>query len=283
MVGSVLGSAGLALGASNIVAQSPLSAQLLIDRIKTQFGPSWRTTPTDAFHAGMADTVVRGISTTVMATFDVLKRSVVAGRNLIVSHEPTFYTGNDNVSDLTADAMYLRKLEFIKNNDLVVWRFHDNWHARRPEPMTQALAQFLGWDKGVLSDDPTVFVIPPTSLADVVAHIEQKLKVRSLRVIGARQTRITRVGFLPGTPPSATSASRLLPKVDLIIAGEQREWEGVYYAHDVVSAGESKAMITVGHAISEDPGMKLCADWLKTFISEVPVEWLPAGEPFTKI
>lgn len=53
MVGSVLGGAGLALEASNIGAQSPLSAQLLIDRIKTQFGPWWRTTPTDAFHAGM--------------------------------------------------------------------------------------------------------------------------------------------------------------------------------------------------------------------------------------
>jgi hypothetical protein len=26
--------------------------------------------------------------------------------------------------------------------------------------------------------------------------------------------------------------------------------------------------------------MRLCADWLKTFISEVPVQWIPAGDPF---
>jgi hypothetical protein len=34
--------------------------------------------------------------------------------------------------------------------------------------------------------------------------------------------------------------------------------------------------------ISEDPGMKLCAEWLKTFIQDVPIEWIPAGEPFVK-
>jgi hypothetical protein len=28
--------------------------------------------------------------------------------------------------------------------------------------------------------------------------------------------------------------------------------------------------------------MRLCADWLKTFISEAPVEWIPAGDPFWK-
>jgi len=26
--------------------------------------------------------------------------------------------------------------------------------------------------------------------------------------------------------------------------------------------------------------MRLCADWLKTFIPEVPLDWIPAGDPF---
>lgn len=47
--------------------------------------------------------------------------------------------------------------------------------------------------------------------------------------------------------------------------------------------GAAKAMIRLGHAISEDPGMKLCADWLATVVSDVPVEWIAAGEPFTKL
>ena len=39
-------------------------------------------------------------------------------------------------------------------------------------------------------------------------------------------------------------------------------------------------MILVGHWVSEDQGMRLCADWLKTFVTEVPVAWIPAGDPF---
>jgi hypothetical protein len=39
-------------------------------------------------------------------------------------------------------------------------------------------------------------------------------------------------------------------------------------------------MIILGHAISEEAGMNNCAKWLKTFVTEVPVEFIPAGEPF---
>jgi hypothetical protein len=36
----------------------------------------------------------------------------------------------------------------------------------------------------------------------------------------------------------------------------------------------------LGHVPSEEIGMKECARWLKTFIPEVPIEYLPGGEPF---
>ena len=28
----------------------------------------------------------------------------------------------------------------------------------------------------------------------------------------------------------------------------------------------------------EDPGMRICAEWLKTVIKEAPVRWIPAGD-----
>lgn len=269
--------------ATRFHAQSTaLTAREIVDRIKLSFGPSWRDTPTDTFHAGKPDVVVTGIATTVMSTLSVLQQAAAAHKNLVITHEPTFWTGNDNTAGLEADPLFVAKQDFVASNQLAVFRFHDNWHARRPEPMGQALAQFLGWDKTVTSDDASVYIIPSTPLSEIVKHVEGKLGAHALRVIGSASTQVTRVGFLPGTPPSSISASRLFPKVDLILAGEQREWEGVYYAHDLVTSGQPKAMITVGHAISEDPGMKLCADWLKTFITEIPIEWIPAGEPFAK-
>ena len=276
---SAVAGAGVLLGRRSQAGQGQ-TAQQVVERIQAAFGPTWRATPTDAFHAGSPEVVVHGIAATVMATMDVLQRAAKARRNLVITHEPTFYTGNDNVTTLTNDPIYLEKVAFIKTSNLAVFRFHDNWHTRRPEPMGQGLAEFLGWGGLRSTDDGEVFVIPATTVRGVLKLIEEKLNVRSYRVIGSGDTRVTRVGFLPGTPPSATAAARLMPKVDLVIAGEQREWEGIYYAHDTVVAGHKKAMVTLGHTISEDPGMKLCADWLKTFITDLPVEWIPAGEPF---
>jgi hypothetical protein len=56
--------------------------------------------------------------------------------------------------------------------------------------------------------------------------------------------------------------------------------EGVEYTADANTAGEEKGMILIGHWVSDDQGMRLCADWLKTFISEVPIQWISAGDPF---
>jgi hypothetical protein len=39
-------------------------------------------------------------------------------------------------------------------------------------------------------------------------------------------------------------------------------------------------LIVLGHVPSEEAGMKECARWLKTFVPEVPIEFVPSGEPF---
>ena len=57
------------VAAKRIRAQSLRpTARQIVERIKTAFGPSWRETPTDAFHAGDPDVAVTGIATTVMST-----------------------------------------------------------------------------------------------------------------------------------------------------------------------------------------------------------------------
>ena len=48
----------------------------------------------------------------------------------------------------------------------------------------------------------------------------------------------------------------------------------------VRSEDERKALIVLGHIPSEQAGMDECARWLKTFVTEVPVEFIPAKEPF---
>ena len=268
----------LGLTATATAQATPLTAGQVVERIKEHLGVPWRGGPTDTFKSGAEDSKVTGIATTVMSTFDVLTRAAAGGKNMVITHEPTFWLGNDDVRNFGNDPVYQKKLQFIRDHNLVIWRFHDHLHARQPDMTAVGLAEALGWDKYVSKDDPRVYVLPPVRLRDLAKDVEKRLQVHAMRVIGDRESRVSRAALLQGTPPF--HASTVLPKVDVVVAGEQREWEGVEYAADANTAGEPKGMILIGHWVSEDQGMRLCADWLKTFISEVPVQWISAGDPF---
>ena len=143
--------------------------------------------------------------------------------------------------------------------------------------MTEGFFRAVGWEKYL--PENRVATIPEMTLEAAAKHVQERLGVRAIRVIGDRGAKITKAVFMPGYgQPQGMMRSTCRRR--LVICGEQREWEGLYYAHDAAASGRAKGVIVLGHAISEEPGMKLCADWLKTFITEVPVELIPAGEPF---
>jgi putative NIF3 family GTP cyclohydrolase 1 type 2 len=260
------------------VAQPMLTAGQVVERIKQNLGVPWRDGPTDTFKTGDGTTPITGIATTVMSTFEVVKKAAAAKRNMVITHEPTFWTGNDNTQGFVKDAVYQQKLQFIRDNNIVVWRFHDNLHARQPDMTSVGLAQAIGWEQYASKTETRVYELPRITLRELSRDIETRLKLPVIRVIGDPQTTVTRGALMQGTAPF--HAATVFPNVDVIVAGEQREWEGVEYAFDANTAGQRKGLILIGHWVSEDQGMRLCADWLKTFVGEVPVQWIPAGDPF---
>ena len=68
--------------------------------------------------------------------------------------------------------------------------------------------------------------------------------------------------------------------LQVLITGEPREWETVEYVADAVTEGKPKGLIILSHIPSEQAGMEECTRWLKTFVGEVPVEFVPARDPF---
>jgi putative NIF3 family GTP cyclohydrolase 1 type 2 len=255
-----------------------LTAGDVVERIKSNLGVPWRGGPTDTFKSGDVATPVTGIATTVMSTFDVLQRAAAGGRNLVITHEPTFWLGNDDVKAFTADAVYQAKLQFIRDHNLAVWRFHDHLHARQPDMSATGLADSLGWSPYASKTEPRVYLLPRVSLRDLAKDVERRLKLPAIRVVGDPRSTVSRAALMQGTAPF--HAATVLPNVDVIVAGEQREWEGVEYAFDANTAGQKKGLVLIGHWVSEDQGMRVCAEWLRSFITEVPVEWIPAGDPF---
>jgi hypothetical protein len=47
-----------------------------------------------------------------------------------------------------------------------------------------------------------------------------------------------------------------------------------------MAEGRKKSLIILGHIPSEQAGMEECTRWLKTFVSEVPITFVSAQEPF---
>ena len=263
----------------NVPGLAPITAEDVIERIKKNIGVAWKPDSVDTVKAGKQSTIVKGIVTTSMATMVVLLQAVKAGANLVITAQPTFY-GKADLPAPPTDPVFAGKNEFITRNNLVVFRLSEHWRQRQPDPLAQGIATALGWAKYQSSGDTLRCEIPTLRLDALVSHVKSALRSRGgMRVVGDPQTKVQRVGLLPGTT-SIQAALKMLPGVDVIVAGEVREWESVEYVRDKVFAGEKKGLILVGRTVSEEPGMDVCASWLKTFVSEVPVRHISAGDPY---
>lgn len=260
-----------------------LTARQVIERIQQNVGVPWSDPTVDTFKAGDPDTPVTGIAVTMMATLDVLQRAAASGKNLIITHEPIFYNHHDETEELQAegDAVLAAKQAFIEQHHLVIWRAHDHWHRREPDGIQTGIIRALGWERYRSPVDDRLFVIPETTLASLAAEIRDRLGVRTPRVVGDPHMKVTRVGLSPGAH-GFDAQRRLLQRddVEVLVIGEAPEWETIPYVADAVSMKLQKALIIPGHIPSEQAGMEEFARWLKTFVTEVPVEFIPTAEPF---
>jgi putative NIF3 family GTP cyclohydrolase 1 type 2 len=273
---------GLAISARAQQTQT-LTARQVIELIQQHVGADWRGQTVDTFKAGNPDTPVTGIATTMMATFDVLKRAAAERANLIITHEPTFYSHTDTTTPFQEanDPVWHEKEAFIQEHNLVVWRFHDHWHLHQPDGILTGMVRALDWQKYQNANTPNVFTIPPVTLRDLAKNIQQKIGIKVLRIVGNPEFKVTAVALSPGAGGEQKHLDMLRRKdVETLVIGEVPEWETIEYVSDAVAEGKPKALILMGHIPSEQAGMQYCAEWLRTFVSGVPITFVPTAEPF---
>jgi putative NIF3 family GTP cyclohydrolase 1 type 2 len=256
-----------------------VTAGEVIARIKNQVGVPWREQTVDTIKGGSSDTVVTGIATTFLATLDVLQKSVAAGRNLVITHEPTFWNNLDKSEGLTEDPLYRHKQNFIRDNALVVWRFHDHWHARRPDGISEGFYAELGWNQYQFDESHGVFELPQAITLDAFAKdIKSRLKSDNIRVVGPPRLPVKTVcrgsNKLPGSVAHLSIADAF------VIMEADRENDLVEWCRDTMLSGQKKGFVFISHNRGEESGMDNCAKWLRTFVPEVPVEFIPSGDPF---
>lgn len=264
-----------------------ITARQVVGLVETHFGVPAAPDTIDQYLAGDPDQEVHGVATAMMATLDVLRRAAARGLDLVISHEPLFFHHSEGWNPLleaTADPVHAVKAAFIAEHGLVVWRLHDAMHLAAPDEVTVGTARALGWLDRERPDDPGVYDLPTTTLADLAAAVAHGVGASALRYVGDPDLPVSVVGLQPGFWGFETNRRMLArPDVDALVIGESNEWETGAYAADAVTAGLAKGLVVVGHVPSEEQGMVEVARWLPGALPGLPVEFVPTADPYRTI
>ncbi len=260
-----------------------MKIQEVIDRILAYHPALPEEQPTcDGFKSGNPQSECTGITTSVQASIDVIRRTAELGANLLIVHEPTFYSHMDPTDWLEGDPVFEQKKALLEKSGIAVWRDHDHIHAHRPDGIMAGIAAELGWtayieeDRGFRSN----FVLPQTTPRAIAEAMKEALHLNAVRVIGNLDGPVSRVGMVGhiiGEERTVTQRIRE-ENIDVAIALEALDWTANSYIRDAGQLGMNKALILGGHMNTEELGMKWAVTWLRDLVPELPISFIRSAD-----
>jgi putative NIF3 family GTP cyclohydrolase 1 type 2 len=261
-----------------------LTIQQAIDRIIASIPGAPFADTVDTIKAGDPSQEITGILVTFLATSEAVEHAVQLGANLIIAHEPTFYNHLDKTDWLSQHPSYLAKRRLIEESRVVIWRFHDYLHSLPPDSTVMGLLQDLKWEATALPDQPYLCSIEPMTLREIAEWVKKQLGLQTIRVVGDLNSRCERIAVLPGFPPAEFQMGSLgVAGADVLITGEIHEWEVSEYVRDANQLGYKKGLVVIGHAASEEPGLRWIVPWLEERLPGIPVHFARTVNPFHQI
>jgi putative NIF3 family GTP cyclohydrolase 1 type 2 len=234
---------------------------------------------------------VTGVTTTFMATVDVIRQTIKMGCNLIITHEPLYFKGLDHIDWVKDDPVYQRKKALIDDNQISIWRYHDHMHGGNIDLIYSGLLETMRWGKYLNKElqQPHCYSIPTTTVKELVNFLKKSLGMKVIQVVGEPKMKCSRVGILVGGGSLGLGHEEMPAELmknqqlDVMICGEITEWTLSAYIRDAAALGFNRAMIVVGHERSEEPGMQKLPNILQPLLGKIPVHFVDAGEPFIYI
>jgi putative NIF3 family GTP cyclohydrolase 1 type 2 len=214
-------------------------------------------------------------------TFDVLKRCIELGANMIICHEPLLFSASNGPwykeKSTEEKEVNLRRLEILKKYGICVYGCHSNWDVKERIGVVDTLGELLGFKKvvgkGFCTRVYQVEPIPLWSLADKV-----KIRVRSEKVlvIGDLDRKVTKIGTsIGGLGQMFTSPEEIHALgAEVGIFGEMLEYTRRY----AIELGLS--IIEAGHSSTEMPGLENLAKAIKDKFSVLKVFFLENTIPW---
>ena len=157
----------------------------------------------DDYKCGDPDQECTGIVTALTPNVSVIRRSIELGANLIVVHEPTFHTSDDDGwSEDFENSVLEEKLKLLNEHGIVIWRDHDHMHAHQPDSIFTGVLKYLGWEENVEVDTDTgmfahyIVKIPEMSVKELADYLIDRIGLNGARIVGDPEKKVTRVALV---------------------------------------------------------------------------------------
>ena len=258
------------------------NVQQVIDIILKEVPNARRENTVDKIRSGSPDQEVTGIVTTMFPCIEVIEKTKKAGANMIIAHETPFYNNPDETEWLKDDDAYKYKVDLLNKYKIAIWRFHDNWHAHRPDGIAMGNLIKLGWEKYYNPQTPRLLTLPqPMTIKSIAELAKKRLGISMVRVVGDLKQQCKTIYLAFGyMDPKAQIPVIQSTKPDLILSGETREWETVERVRDGLAMGQKTSLLVLSHSVSEEAGMEYLVKWLQPKVPGVKIMNIPSNNPF---
>ena len=259
------------------------TVQQVIDLILKEVPNARRENTVDKIRSGSADQEITGIVTTMFPTIEVIEKTKKIGANFIIAHETPFYNNSDETEWLRDDDAYKYKVDLLNKYKIAIWRFHDNWHAHKPDGIAMGNLIKFGWEKYYDPQNPRLITLPqPMTIKSIAEMAKRKLGISMVRVVGdlKQPCKTIYLAFGYMDPKMQIPVIQKI-KPDLILSGETREWETVERVRDGLAMGQKTSLLVLSHSVSEEAGMEYLVNWLQQKVAGLKVTNIPSNNPFT--
>jgi putative NIF3 family GTP cyclohydrolase 1 type 2 len=238
----------------------------------------------DRFIIGDPSTLIKKIGTCWMSDWKTCRKAIESGVNVLVTHEPTFYTHRD-LDEKTGDyhsspdytkQLYLQQVEkkkrWINDNGLVIIRNHDTMDALKDKGIPFALGNFLGFSNNDIVRSRTYYNVyglesqPAAVYAKKVAEKLAELGQPGVAFYGDPDKVISSVGIGTGCICDPMEFADLKPDLFIAIDDVVRTWTQTTFAADT-----GVPLIVINHGTSEEMGMRSLNLIIKQKFSDIEV------------
>jgi putative NIF3 family GTP cyclohydrolase 1 type 2 len=271
-----------------VMKRTPMTARELNGWLRSLY--SVPEPSVDRVIVGDPETVVRGVAVLWMPTWAALREALAKGCNVVVAHEPTFFSHHDldafenDAGQLSPAALKAmsgtrdEKRRWIEENGMVVIRCHDVLD-RMPGGVADALTEALGFDPAnFLVNEPyyRVLKLEPGvragELAQKMATVFGQIGQPGVAFYGDPERVVKKLGLGTGYACDPFHFVQLGADMCVTIDDRIKTWIETEWADDA-----GFPMIVIHHGTSEEWGVRRLQEIIAEKFPDLTVRLLPQG------